>query len=226
MNIDPRVMKELLQIQLLNKMTLIGGESAETEESGLDFSELLETVMGTGGASGGAADLSSNDTGKRTIPAALYALNKSYTPLQTAGASSPTEYDALIDQAGKRYGVETSLIKAVIKQESSYNPNAVSSAGAKGLMQLMDGTGRGLGVTNPFDPAQNVRAGTQFLSDLLGKYNGNEGVALAAYNAGPGRIDRLGIRNDKDLSDKLHLLPKETQSYVSKVLGLKQSFIG
>jgi soluble lytic murein transglycosylase-like protein len=116
------------------------------------------------------------------------------------------------------------LVKAVIHSESSFNPYAVSSSGAKGLMQLMDGTGEGMGVTDPFDPAQNIEGGTRYLAGLLRKYNGNEGVALAAYNAGPGRVDRLGIRTDADLKEKLHLLPLETRQYVDKVLSRKQQY--
>ncbi|KIL41795.1 hypothetical protein SD70_04935 [Gordoniibacillus kamchatkensis] len=139
-------------------------------------------------------------------------------------AGNASGYDRLIAQASAAFGVEPSLVKAVIHQESSFNPNAVSSAGAKGLMQLMDDTGEGLGVTDPFDPQQNVVAGTQFLSYLLRKYKGNESVALAAYNAGPGRIDKLGIRTDAELNEKLHLLPQETQQYVRRVLGLKDQY--
>jgi soluble lytic murein transglycosylase-like protein len=221
--IDPRLMKELLQLQVLNKMSLISGDSGNSEDSGIDFNALLETLMGQA-SPGGSFPAEPVVSGKATIPSSLYALNKSYTPLQSIGMPKATDYDGLIEQASAKYGVDFSLVKAVIDQESSYNPNAVSSAGAKGLMQLMDGTGSGYGVTNPFDPQQNVHAGTQFLSGLLRKYNGNEGAALAAYNAGPGRIDRLGIQNDQDLAQKLHLLPKETQNYVGKVLGLKQSY--
>ena len=115
--------------------------------------------------------------------------------------------------------MDPTLIKAVIDTESSFNTNAVSSAGAKGLMQLMDGTARGTGVTNSFDPQQNIDGGTRFLSYLLHKYDGNVQTALAAYNAGPGRVDRAGIHSDADLASKLELLPKETQKYMNKVLG-------
>ncbi|MNI37294.1 Membrane-bound lytic murein transglycosylase C precursor [compost metagenome] len=228
MNIDPRVMKELLKLQILSKTTLIKGDSSETEDSSIDFDELLQTVMGQTAATNyegmGLTASSLNGVGNSVIPSSLSALNKSYTPLKTLGTSKETDYNGLIEQASARFGVDSGLVKAVIHQESSFNPNAVSTSGAKGLMQLMDQTGSGLGVTNPFDPVQNVRAGTQFLSNLLSKYEGNEGVALAAYNAGPGRVDRLGIRNDLDLQQKLHLLPKETQAYVGKVLGLKLSY--
>ena len=138
--------------------------------------------------------------------------------LDTSHANSNT-YDVYIKQAAAKYGVDPTLIKAVIDTESSFNTNAVSSAGAKGLMQLMDGTARGTGVTNSFDPQQNIDGGTRFLSYLLHKYDGNVQTALAAYNAGPGRVDRAGIHSDADLASKLELLPKETQKYMNKVLG-------
>ena len=125
------------------------------------------------------------------LPNALSALNKSYTPLQPIPESSKaTQYEALIGQASQKYGVDSSLVKAVIQQESSFNHQAVSPAGAKGLMQLMDrDKRRGFGVTNPFDDPQAERgfdAGTHFLSGLLKKYNGNEGVALVPIMRGLG----------------------------------------
>jgi len=117
-----------------------------------------------------------------------------------------------IEKASQRYGVEAGLIKAVIKAESNFNPRAVSHAGAQGLMQLMPATARGLGVNDPFDPDQNVLAGTRFLKGLLERYNGNLDSALAAYNWGPGNVDR---RPDR--------LPRETRDYLVKV---KQYYAG
>ncbi len=117
-----------------------------------------------------------------------------------------------IEKASQRYGVEAGLIKAVIKAESNFNPRAVSHAGAQGLMQLMPATARGLGVSDPFDPDQNVLAGTRFLKGLLERYNGNLDSALAAYNWGPGNVDR---RPDR--------LPRETRDYLVKV---KQYYAG
>jgi soluble lytic murein transglycosylase-like protein len=112
----------------------------------------------------------------------------------------------------------------VIQTESSFNPYAVSSAGAKGLMQLMDGTAAGLGVADPFDPVQNVNGGVRYLSELLNRYDGNVQTALAAYNAGPGRINSLGISNDHELRAKYDLLPQETQHYINKVLAAYESY--
>jgi soluble lytic murein transglycosylase-like protein len=131
--------------------------------------------------------------------------------------TTPTSYDDLIETASAKYGVPVDLIKAVIDTESSFNPNVVSSAGAKGLMQLMDGTARGLGVSNSFDPAQNIDGGVRYLSYQLKRFDGQENMALAAYNAGPGRVIDLGVSNDQELLEKLSLLPKETQSYLTKI---------
>jgi len=132
-------------------------------------------------------------------------------------AQGSTNYEALIAQASAKYGVDADLIRAIIQTESGFRADAVSSAGAKGLMQLMDATARSLGVNNSLDPQQNVDGGTRYIAYLLQKYKGNEQVALAAYNAGPGRIDRLGISNDSELQANLDKLPGETQRYVSKV---------
>jgi soluble lytic murein transglycosylase-like protein len=135
----------------------------------------------------------------------------------------PTQYDDIIKQASQKYGISEALIKAVIKVESSFNPETVSSAGAKGLMQLMDATARGLGITNSFDPAQNIDGGTKYLSYQLKRFDGQEKLALAAYNGGPNRLAKLGIQTEQELMEKLHLLPQETQNYLRKIDHALQS---
>ncbi len=133
-----------------------------------------------------------------------------------ASATQDTQWlDPIIAKASRRYGVDAGLIKAVIKAESNFNPTAVSRAGARGLMQLMPGTARSLGVGDSFDPEQNVMGGTRFLRDLMDRYNGDVDSALAAYNWGPGNVDK---RPDR--------MPAETRSYLARVKQLYTSYTG
>jgi soluble lytic murein transglycosylase-like protein len=102
----------------------------------------------------------------------------------------PAAYEHLIDEAAARYKLDADLIRAVIRVESAFNPLAVSTAGAQGLMQLMPALAEELGVQNAFDPRENIMAGTRYLSYLLDVHKGNIPLALASYNAGPGTVDR------------------------------------
>lgn len=101
---------------------------------------------------------------------------------------APWLYDRYISAAARKHGLSSSLIRAVIRAESDFDPRAVSKAGACGLMQIMPGTAKDLGVVDPFDPRENILGGTRYLKELLTQFNGELPLALAAYNAGPGKV--------------------------------------
>ena len=131
------------------------------------------------------------------------------TAAQTNIPASKSQILNVVSQISKKYDVDENLVKALIKQESGFNPKAKSKAGAMGLMQLMPSTAKNLGVKDPYNMVQNVEGGVKYLKSMLNKYNGNVILALAAYNAGPGAVDKYsGVPPYK-----------ETQNYVRSILA-------
>ena len=135
-----------------------------------------------------------------------------YTNATTVDSMKKTKYDAIFKKAAKKYGVSESLLKAVAKAESDFNPNDVSSAGAVGVMQLMPSTAKELGVKNPYDAEQNIMGGAKLIAAHLKKFNGNVRYALAAYNAGSGAVKRYGG------------VPSYCKTYVNRVLSYKKAY--
>ena len=184
-------------------------EAALSGKNGLgEGSDLgLEALSGQGLGLTGSQPLREMGYNLSGMGASSY-LDKTPTSSQGKNQEKP-ELEQLIAEVGQRYGVDPNLIRQVVIAESGFNVQAVSHAGAKGLMQLMPGTVHSYGVDDPFDPVQNLDGGTHFLRDLLNRFNGNVSLALAGYNAGPGAVDKYkGIPPYQ-----------ETQNYVQKILG-------
>jgi soluble lytic murein transglycosylase-like protein len=133
---------------------------------------------------------------------------KYVTTTPVASESARDRYEPFVIEHSTKHGLRPELVRAVIQVESAYNPRALSPKGAMGLMQLMPDTARYLGVQRPYDPEENIRGGTRYLRLLLDKYDGDEVLALAAYNAGSGAVDRHGRKVPRY---------RETQDYVRKV---------
>ena len=128
---------------------------------------------------------------------------------KNSNPASKNEINDLISKYSEEAGLDVDFVKAVINQESGFNPNATSKCGAMGLMQLMPGTAQGLGVTNAYDPEQNIQGGTKYLKGLMDRFDNNKSLALAAYNAGPNAVKKYG-----------GIPPyQETQNYVKSVLA-------
>lgn len=136
------------------------------------------------------------------------------TKLRYAASVNPAEFEQLIKTCSDKYGVDTCLVKAVIHAESGYNPNAVSSKGASGLMQLMPATAKSLKVADRFNPKDNVEGGVKYLRFLLDTFRGDVSLAVAAYNAGLNKVVRYG-----------GIPPyNETRTYVTRVLSYMKSY--
>lgn len=175
-------------------------ENIPSSTGQVSFEKVLQA-----GAKAKFGDLLTNPTTR--VNAKLY--TDTASALQKPDYSNKTKIQELISRVSKKHGVDEKLVNAVVKQESGFNPNAKSKVGALGLMQLMPATAKGLGVTNPMDPEQNVEGGVKYLKSMLNKYNGNIILALAAYNAGPNAVDRYdGVPPYK-----------ETQNYVKSILS-------
>lgn len=137
-------------------------------------------------------------------------------PFSQAINTPRTELDEIIKKCAKENNIDENLVKAVIKAESGFNTQAKSPVGALGLMQLMPETARGLGVDDPLDPEQNIAGGTKYLKNMLDRFDGRVDLALAAYNAGPGAVNKYG-----------GIPPyNETQNYVKQVLEYQKRFTG
>lgn len=209
--------KTFMELQAIQQFT--NGNIKNTNSSRSVFQDMLSALVSGDALEGTSQTLGSllsnvETEAKKSFLQPIGLTSMNINPNSTAHANNQssetaTNYDHIISQAASLYKLPEKLIKSVIKQESNFNPEATSYAGATGLMQLMPATAKSLGVDDATDPEQNIMGGSKYLSQMMARYDGDIQVALAAYNAGPGNVD------------KYNGIPpfKETQNYVQKVYG-------
>lgn len=199
----------LFSMMINDVLTSITGDSSQTSLLQQQTFGMLESLQSID-------SLRYNDPSGVYMPSNLASvINKTVKTYSSDGSDSTHNghFSSIIKQAAEKYSLPEGLITSVIKQESNFNNSAISGAGASGLMQLMPGTAKLLGVNDSFDPQQNIMGGAKYLRQMLDQF-GNVELALAAYNAGPGNVKKYG-----------GIPPfKETQQYVSKVLNYYNRF--
>lgn len=221
--------QELLKMQMMQKVLKQSfGDGMEFEivyQAMIDSmtkassqSELGGLLTGTNSSNGqNLEELASMFSNGLTYKSVTGASTSTYTGTD---ANMSEIYDA-VNKYSKEYGVDSKLVLAIIKTESNFDSNAVSSAGAQGLMQLMPENCVENGVSNPFDIEQNIKGGIEQLKGYLDNYGGDVKMALMAYNGGPGTMQRRGVTSDSDL----YKMPEETQNYIPKVLNYYENGI-
>lgn len=215
--------QELLKMQMMQKILKQSfGDGMEFE---IVYQAMIDSMTKSSSQSEVAGLLTgTNNSNGQNLEDLASMLSNGLTYKNITGASTSTYtgsdanmskiYDA-VNKYSKEYGVDSKLVLSIIKTESNFDSNSVSSAGAQGLMQLMPENCKKNGVSDPFDVEQNIKGGIEQLKGYLDSYGGDVQMALMAYNGGPGTMQRRGVTSDSDL----YKMPEETQNYIPKVLN-------
>lgn len=224
---EARTIRTLMDINAMQSLGAVKSFSSEDTASSSIFNSILGEVLGSTAGSQSSSTILEKMTNPESLlytgnhpvfhSSSLSNMLARVQPLEvknkTLSPDLKSDYTAIIKQAAEKFGLSEKLISAVIKTESNFKNNVVSHSGAEGLMQLMPGTAKFLGVKDSFDPVQNITGGANYLRQMLNQFGGDTELALAAYNAGPGNVKKHG-----------GIPPfKETKEYVQKVLGYLNS---
>ena len=208
---------KIQQIQQLQGILAAEDTQDSSESSPISFAGILADLLGDSALM--SSDPSFGNTVVDSTTKSNTSLQTNHTPFKVNTADQkdqPNALDAIFESFALKYGLQPNLLKSVAKIESNYNPQAISAAGAQGVMQLMPRTAAGLGVKNTLNAVENIEGGAKYLRQLLDHFDNNIQLALAAYNAGPGAVSKYG-----------GIPPyKETQNYVKKVLDNMVDLIG
>jgi len=220
-----RTVESIYLSKLCQFENIIEEKASKCSGAGTAFADILSSVQQQIGLHSGVSSETSSGTATvqtGTSAADIFAANvyTGYTGIQSAATGD--EIDAAIEKAAKATGLDPDLLRAVIRVESSFDSNAESGAGAQGLMQLMPGTAKELGVMDSFDAEQNVLGGATYLAKQLKRF-GDVRLALAAYNTGPGRVASYDIA-DADDPDQYDQISKGVRGYVNKVLQYYEQY--
>ena len=217
---DSKAITQILQLYMMNNVTTgnTGTTNPQNTQVADMFNLMLQEMLNNV-----AKDNSSDIISQNTIPGVdinNIKINNNMVSYNSSDGDTKNEINNIIENTAQKYGVDGNFIKAIVGQESSFNPQAVSKAGAMGLMQLMPKTSESLGVKNPFDVLENIDGGTRYIKKLIDSFGGNKELALSAYNGGISRMNKRSV----DTIEEINKMPMETQNYVDKVMKKYESY--
>lgn len=217
---DVKSIAQILQLYMMNNITSPGTETTGSSngQSNEIFSLMLQEMLNSVTTEDSANNILQQTTGGTDINDLK--ISNNIDTYNSPSEDTKSQINSVIEKTAQKYGLDSDFVKAIVGQESSYNPDAVSKAGAMGLMQLMPKTSESLGVKNPFDVLENIDGGTRYIKQLVDSFGGNKELALSAYNGGISRMNNRGV----DTTEEINKMPKETQNYVEKVMKKYESY--